>query len=249
VGVIDGKKISQLKFVVVSPGNTKGTQAADSLPPPMRFMLKYVMMPIVFPLMGEMVHTLDVGAKRFVDAISDERYKSGVFYASKEGKLSGDMVGDHRRHERHGARDGEDAPRWGRARSGDGSLAGRPGIGAERAWKGRHRGFERRAVVDGHRRPRLSGEGRVRHLRPALRQRRVQHSAPLESVTEAIYDEMFNLNAKGPFFAVQKLAPLINRGGSVVLTTSSPTSRECPANRRIRSGQGCAAIIRSDARR
>jgi hypothetical protein len=55
-------------------------------------MLNYVMMPIVFPLMGEMVHPLDVGAKRFVDAISDERYKSGVFYASKEGKLSGDMV-------------------------------------------------------------------------------------------------------------------------------------------------------------
>jgi NAD(P)-dependent dehydrogenase (short-subunit alcohol dehydrogenase family) len=44
--------------------------------------------------------------------------------------------------------------------------------------------------------------------------------APLESVTEAVYDEMFNLNAKGPFFAVQKLAPLINRGGAVVLTTS-----------------------------
>ena len=44
--------------------------------------------------------------------------------------------------------------------------------------------------------------------------------APLESITEAIYDEMFNLNAKGPLFAVQKFAPLINRGGSVVLTTS-----------------------------
>ncbi len=86
------RKYPKLKFVAVSPGNTKGTQAADSLPPPMRFMLNYVMMPIVFPLMGEMVHTLDVGAKRFVDAISDEQYKSGVFYASKEGKLSGDMV-------------------------------------------------------------------------------------------------------------------------------------------------------------
>ncbi len=86
------RKYPDLKFVVVSPGNTKGTQAPDSLPPPMRFMLKYVMMPIVFPLMGEMVHTLDVGAKRFVDVISDERYKSGVFYASKQGKLSGDMV-------------------------------------------------------------------------------------------------------------------------------------------------------------
>jgi NAD(P)-dependent dehydrogenase (short-subunit alcohol dehydrogenase family) len=86
------RKYPGLKFVAVSPGNTKGTQAPDSLPPPMRFMLKHVMMPIVFPLMGEMVHTLDVGAKRFVDAICDERYKSGVFYASKESKLSGEMV-------------------------------------------------------------------------------------------------------------------------------------------------------------
>jgi NAD(P)-dependent dehydrogenase (short-subunit alcohol dehydrogenase family) len=86
------RKYPNLKFVVMSPGNTKGTQAPSSLPPPMRFMLKFVMMPIVFPLIGEMVHTLDIGAKRFVDGISDERYKSGVFYASKEGKLSGDVV-------------------------------------------------------------------------------------------------------------------------------------------------------------
>ena len=86
------RKYPQLKFIVVSPGNTSGTQAPESLPPPMRFMLKNVMMPIVFPLMGDMVHKIDVGAKRFVDAISDERYESGIFYASKEGKLSGDMV-------------------------------------------------------------------------------------------------------------------------------------------------------------
>jgi NAD(P)-dependent dehydrogenase (short-subunit alcohol dehydrogenase family) len=86
------RKYPQLKFVVVSPGNTKGTQAPDALPPPMRFMLKYVMMPIVFPLMGEMVHELEIGAKRFVDGITDEQYKSGVFYASKEGNLSGEMV-------------------------------------------------------------------------------------------------------------------------------------------------------------
>ncbi|MGD0680232.1 MAG: SDR family NAD(P)-dependent oxidoreductase [Polyangiaceae bacterium] len=81
----------ELKFVVVSPGNTRGTMAPDSLPQPMRFMLKFVMMPIVFPLMGA-VHGIEVGVKRFVDAISDDRYKSGVFYASKEGKLSGEMV-------------------------------------------------------------------------------------------------------------------------------------------------------------
>ena len=51
---------------------------------------------------------------------------------------------------------------------------------------------------------------------------------PLDSVTEAIYDEMFNLNAKGPFFAVQKLAPLINKGGSVVLTTSVANVKGLP---------------------
>lgn len=44
--------------------------------------------------------------------------------------------------------------------------------------------------------------------------------APLDHTTEAAYDEMFNLNAKGPFFAVQRLSPLMNRGGAVVLTTS-----------------------------
>jgi len=52
--------------------------------------------------------------------------------------------------------------------------------------------------------------------------------APLESMTEAGYDEMFNLNAKGPLFAVQKLAPLINRGGSIVLTTSIANVKGMP---------------------
>ena len=86
------RKYPDLKFVVVSPGNTKGTMAPNHLPRPMQLMVKYVMMPVVFPLIGGMLHQLEVGAKRFVDAISDDRYKSGVFYASKQGKLSGDMV-------------------------------------------------------------------------------------------------------------------------------------------------------------
>jgi len=86
------RKYPDIKFVVMSPGNTGGTNAPDNLPPAMKFMLKYLMMPVVFPLMGGMVHKLEVGAKRFVDGISDERYKSGIFYASKEGKLSGDVV-------------------------------------------------------------------------------------------------------------------------------------------------------------
>jgi len=69
--------------------------------------------------------------------------------------------------------------------------------------------------------------------------------APLESVTEAVYDEMFNLNAKGPFFAVQKLAPLINRGGSVVLTTSIANVKAMPGNATYGAAK---AALRSFAR-
>ena len=69
--------------------------------------------------------------------------------------------------------------------------------------------------------------------------------APLESMTEAIYDEMFNLNAKGPFFAVQKLAPLINRGGAVVLTTSIANVKGMPG---IAAYGAAKAALRSFAR-
>ncbi len=85
------RKYPDIKFVAMSPGNTGGTNAPDNLPPVMKFMMRYFMFPIVMPLMG-VVHKLEVGAKRFVDGISDERYKSGIFYASKEGKLTGDVV-------------------------------------------------------------------------------------------------------------------------------------------------------------
>jgi NAD(P)-dependent dehydrogenase (short-subunit alcohol dehydrogenase family) len=67
----------------------------------------------------------------------------------------------------------------------------------------------------------------------------------LESVTEAIYDEMFNLNAKGPFFAAQKLSPMINRGGSVVFTTSIANVKGMPGQ----AAYGAAkAALRSFAR-
>ena len=68
---------------------------------------------------------------------------------------------------------------------------------------------------------------------------------PLDNVTEAIYDEMFNLNSKGPFFAVQKFAQLINRGGAVVLTTSVANVKGLPGQ----STYGAAkAALRSLAR-
>ncbi len=52
--------------------------------------------------------------------------------------------------------------------------------------------------------------------------------APFEAVTEELYDEMLNLNAKGPYFIVQKLAPLMPEGSSVVFTTSIANVKGMP---------------------
>lgn len=43
---------------------------------------------------------------------------------------------------------------------------------------------------------------------------------PFESTTEETYDEIFTINAKGAYFTVQQLAPLLGEGSGVVLTTS-----------------------------
>lgn len=43
---------------------------------------------------------------------------------------------------------------------------------------------------------------------------------PIEQSTPQLFDEMFNTNVRGAFFTVQKLLPLIAKGGSIVLTTS-----------------------------
>jgi len=51
---------------------------------------------------------------------------------------------------------------------------------------------------------------------------------PFEAVTEEIYDEMLNLNAKGPYFIVQKLVPLMPEGSSVVFTTSIANVKGMP---------------------
>lgn len=52
---------------------------------------------------------------------------------------------------------------------------------------------------------------------------------PFEQVTEEVYDEMLNLNAKGPYFIVQKLVPLMPEGSSVVFTTSLANVKAVPA--------------------
>lgn len=44
--------------------------------------------------------------------------------------------------------------------------------------------------------------------------------APFEATSEEMFDQLLTVNAKGPYFTVQRLAPLLAAGSGVVLTTS-----------------------------
>jgi len=44
--------------------------------------------------------------------------------------------------------------------------------------------------------------------------------ASLESVDEALWDQTFNVNLKGAYFAIQALSPLLNKGAAVILNGS-----------------------------
>jgi len=48
----------------------------------------------------------------------------------------------------------------------------------------------------------------------------VAQLAPIEAVDEKFYDLHFDANVKGLFFTVQKALPLMNDGGSIILTGS-----------------------------
>jgi len=83
------RQYPNLRIVTVSPGGTSGTEGADKMTSMMRYMMK-IMMPIMATF--GVMHNLETGAKRYVDVLTDSRYKSGTFYASPKGKMSGTLT-------------------------------------------------------------------------------------------------------------------------------------------------------------
>jgi NAD(P)-dependent dehydrogenase (short-subunit alcohol dehydrogenase family) len=49
--------------------------------------------------------------------------------------------------------------------------------------------------------------------------------APLEQIDESFYDKQFDTNVKGVFFTVQKLAPVLDDGASVILNASAVNAK------------------------
>jgi NAD(P)-dependent dehydrogenase (short-subunit alcohol dehydrogenase family) len=44
--------------------------------------------------------------------------------------------------------------------------------------------------------------------------------APFQATSEALYDELFDTNAKGVYFTIQKALPFLNDGASIIINTS-----------------------------
>ena len=57
----------------------------------------------------------------------------------------------------------------------------------------------------------------------------VAEFAPLGSITEEHFDKLFNINVRGTLFTVQKALPLLNDGGSIILTGSVASVKGTPA--------------------
>src|ERR1700761_4392030 len=53
--------------------------------------------------------------------------------------------------------------------------------------------------------------------------------AALGDITEAHFDKLFSTNVKGVLFTVQKALPLLNDGGSIILTGSVASAKGTPA--------------------
>ena len=87
---------NNMRFVTISPGGTTGTNIFQSLP-----FFKRIIFTTIFKLMEMFgkTHNVEIGAKRYVNALLDRStkkettYQSGIFYGSKDG-ISGTEIVD-----------------------------------------------------------------------------------------------------------------------------------------------------------
>ena len=84
------RKHPHIRFVTMSPGGTTGTNGMDDLPFLKKVLFKYIGGTLM-PLFG-MMHSVDVGARRYIEGVMNSKFESGHFYASKAGSPTGSVV-------------------------------------------------------------------------------------------------------------------------------------------------------------
>ncbi len=73
----------------------------------------------------------------------------------------------------------------------------------------------------------------------------ISRAATVEETSEELYDEVFDVNVKGPYFTIQRLAPLMTEGSGIVLATSVSNVKGLPMNSAYAASK---AALRSMAR-
>lgn len=84
------RKHPHIRFITMSPGGTTGTNGMDDLPFAKKVFFKYIGS-LVMPIFG-MMHSVETGAKRYLDGLLNTKYESGRFYASNKGSPTGPVV-------------------------------------------------------------------------------------------------------------------------------------------------------------
>lgn len=79
-----------LRFVTMSPGGTTGTNGFDDMSFVKRLMFKHIG-ELLMPLFG-MMHSVETGAKRYVDGLFNPKFESGRFYASAKEMPTGQVI-------------------------------------------------------------------------------------------------------------------------------------------------------------
>jgi NAD(P)-dependent dehydrogenase (short-subunit alcohol dehydrogenase family) len=72
-----------------------------------------------------------------------------------------------------------------------------------------------------------------------------EFNAPIGAITEANFDNTFNVNVRGTLFTVQKALPLIRDGGSIIMTGSIASAKGFPG---LSVYSASKAAVRSFAR-
>jgi len=71
----------------------------------------------------------------------------------------------------------------------------------------------------------------------------ISHHASFEKTTEAELDQLYNVNFKGVFFMTQKLLPLINDGGRIVMISTGLTRIIIPESAPYGSLKGAIEVL------
>jgi len=72
------------------------------------------------------------------------------------------------------------------------------------------------------------------------------HFRPLADMTEELFDEVMDVNVKGLYFSVQKLVPLMDEGGVIVVTASIAPKKGQPGMAVYGASKGAArGMVRS----